>query len=103
MRQWLFSNNLPRLNELVTDELVGAAAQTKTDGKKRQGKYACDAVPIEHGVRPARRERGVLACPYRHKSADDEALKADHEEDLTATAERVQERDLLGDQVLLFV
>ena len=88
--------------QLVADELVGAAAQTKTDQKKRHGKQACDAVPIEHGVRPARREREVLTSPNRHEGADDEALKADHQEELAATAALVQEFDLIGGQVPFF-
>src|SRR6202171_1972807 len=88
-----------RVKELVADELRTAPPQTNPRDAKHQRSQPGYRHPVKDRMCPARREGQVLPHPQRQQRRNDDALKADHQKKLTATAPLVQQFNLVGGKV----
>src|ERR1700679_122080 len=88
--------------ELVAEELVQAAPQPQPDREAGQRYEVEKCVPVRHGMNPARRVGEVLAAPDRQDGANDEGLKANHQQQLPTTTAAIDLIDLLRGQMTLF-
>ena len=75
-----------------------AAAQADSNHAKDERQQEERGVPVEHRTHPAGRVGQVLSAPQRHQRGHDEALEAEHKEELAAPPTAVEGLDLLRSQ-----
>src|SRR5580704_5439793 len=87
---------------LVAEELVASTLQPHTHNAEHQRERKHERIPINHRLRPARRQRPVLPAPQRNQRPDNQSLKAEHQKELGATPALIQLFHLVRCQVAFF-
>jgi hypothetical protein len=87
---------------LVAEEFLRTATEADTGNAEDSGEQEQKRVPVNHGAGKSGRIGEILSGPTGDQRADDDALEADDEKELAATAAPVKCFDFVRCQVAFF-